>query len=135
MRQHRLIRWGLGLALLVLCAGSIHAQTTGPSDPCRHPRANPSGPTPGEDIPVDLAAVTVINTDRTLCGGIIQNTSGSQPLRCTAISDRVPTGSEGFYIPPMAALMLGVEAQPGWMCVRDTTATGTGSVSIVELFP
>jgi hypothetical protein len=135
MRQHRLIPWGLSLALLVLWAGLSDAQTTDPRDPCRHTLANPSGPSPRQDILVDLTAVTVISANKTLCGGIIQNTSGNQPLRCSAISDGAPTESEGFYIPPMAALMLGIEVQPGWQCIRDITSTGIGSVSIVELFP
>jgi hypothetical protein len=132
--QHRLIRWGLGLALLVLSVGLSQAQTTGPNDSCRHARANRSAAVPRQDIAIDTTAVTVIVANGLLCGGIIQNTSPTQALRCAAISDGAPTAVEGFRVPPGSTLMLGLEAQPGWACVRDTTATSAGSVSIVELF-
>jgi hypothetical protein len=135
MQRSRILVFLL-LSTALLCGpSSPAAQPVGVGAPCRSARANPSGLVPRQDTAIDTTVVTVINKNEKLCGAIIQNTSPTQALRCASISDGAPTAVEGFRLGPGSPLMLGIEAQPGWQCIRDTTATSAGSVSVEELFP
>ena len=134
MQQHRQRSWGLGLALLVLWAGLSQAQQTGMQDPCRQVKANELGTT-RQDIFVDTSAVQVIPTSARLCGATILNTSATQALRCAGVQDGLPTAVAGGKLPPGAILQLGLESQEGLFCIRDTSATGSATVSVFTVYP
>jgi hypothetical protein len=133
-----LVATSTALVVLLLSDRALWAQVggppVGPTDACRDANPNVSG-VAGADITVDTTAVTVIATNTRLCQAIIFNTSTTQPLRCRSLNHSVPTGVSGFPLLPGSALALGLEAQKGWSCVRDTSATGSATVATFELTP
>lgn len=135
MRVSRVTHGLLVSVLLFFClVPTPHAQVVGLQDPCRHVKANELGTT-RQDIPIDTTAVQVIPTNVRLCGATILNTSATQALRCAGVNDGLPTATAGGKIPPGAILQLGLESQDGWYCIRDTSATGSATVSIYTMYP
>jgi len=137
MKQHNAVARACGGLLLVavLLGSGVDggAQQIGPSDACRHARANVQG-IARAPITVSTTAVTVIAKNPAICKAIIFNKSSTQMVNCAGINDGDPTAVAGFPVPAGAALSLDLEAQDGWRCVRDTSATADADLAVLELY-
>lgn len=123
------------LGVLLLASALAWGQgQIGPNDACRSLRVNPSG-VAGADITVDTTAVTVMAADQGRCGALILNASTSNTIRCRSITDGDPTATVGTILYPGRVLAMEIESQRGVRCTRDSTATGSATVNVTELWP
>jgi hypothetical protein len=122
------------VVFLLLTSLAAHAQPVGLTDPCRHAKANVSG-IARADITINTSPVVVIAPNPRICKALIFNTSSSQALRCAGTADGAPTAVAGVKLPPGSSLTMDLEAQEGWQCVRDTSATGSADVTVIQLEP
>jgi hypothetical protein len=124
------------LFIFVLSSVAFAQGQVGPNDACRHWDVNRTGGVAGVDFPISTSPVTVVAVNQSLCGALISNRSvAGQPVRCRSIQAGAPTGTIGYQLLAGEKLGLGLEAQSGVQCVRDSTATADTTVNSAEIYP
>jgi hypothetical protein len=133
--MHSRIGWSarrlvVGLLLgMVVSTGPVWAQgQIGSKDDCRNTSAV-------ADVTVSTTAIQVVAANQGLCGATVINTSASDKLRCRSIRDGAPTSTLGLLLGAGGVLELKLDSQPGWFCIRDTSATGDVVVNITLSLP
>lgn len=121
------------LGVLLLALGVVARSEAQTNEKCKLTTPNRSG-TAGADITVSTAAVTVIAANTALCKAMMTNLSQTNAIRCRAIGTD-PTATTGFKVLPYQVLALDQDAQLGLKCIRDTTATGDVTVTVLEFEP
>jgi hypothetical protein len=119
------------LGVLLLGVGWVEAQQ---GVLCKHGIPNRNGTNSG-DIPVTAVPVTVVTPNTALCRATITNVSPLQPIRCRQVDGTEVAADGGFQMLPYQSMELGADAQLGWRCVLETTATGDAAVTVYEVEP
>lgn len=126
-----------GIVLAVVFVQPAHAQVsrvyTPPNvSPCKTVTTNAQGAA-GADITVDSTAggVSVMAASTTRCGALIKN-AGTAAMRCAATTLTV-SSTVGELIDAGETLVLGLEGQQAWKCIRTTGTSTSASVSEATL--
>jgi hypothetical protein len=130
--QHMMRWFSVGLFVLLVWVATAGAQGLGEN--CRHGTPNRNG-TAGANITVGVAAVTVVTPNTNLCKAFVTNISSSQSIRCRQVDGTEVTATNGFQLLPQQVMAMDKDAQLGFRCIRDTTATGDSAVSVYEIEP
>ena len=126
------MRWVfLGTVLVLLWSAPSWAQQ---GEQCQHGFPNRNGVS-GGNITVGTTPVTVVTPNTRLCRAFVTNVSTNQSLRCRQVDGTEVTATGGFQVLPQQVMSMDKDAQLGWRCVRDTTATADAAVSVYEIEP
>lgn len=124
--MRRWLIFGSSLAMLLLMAQGIHAQT------CRGEKANRKG-TARADIAISNTAVTIADRNTSRCALWISN-NGGNAMRCSDVTnDGAPTATAGIEFASGKERTIIDSAQGLWQCINvsldaDTTANVSESL-------
>lgn len=132
----------IGLVCLTVWTSSVQAQQSLAdlwidflsSQMCTTKKSNVQG-VAGADVIITSTLKTVIAARADACGAVLINNSPTQTLRCRGPEDGPATLAAGFKMEPKTALGFTVEIRTGLQCILDSTATGNGALSVLEVWP